>query len=95
MVYKSIADNETARRAAEIWNSDFKDLRKGSFIVSGGNSDIFIDDCLDASGMYFDSKETSEYFEKIFKPLNLKIRYWSVTFIKKNKINIRVVLDKI
>lgn len=95
MVNKSIVDNEIVKQVAEVWNRDFKDLRKGKFMVSGGRSDIFIDDCLEASAMYFNSKETSEYFEKIFKPLDLNLRYWSVNFINKNKINIRVVLDKI
>lgn len=94
MVYESIADNETARQVAKIWNSDYGDIRKGRFLVYGGGPTVFIEDCLSTLKMYFDSEETSEYFEKIFKPLGLKLRHWSITFSKRNKLNIRVILDR-
>lgn len=95
MVYESIADNETARQVAEVWNRDFGDVRKGRFLVYGGGSTVFIEDCLSTLKMYIDSEETSEYFEKIFKPLDLKLRNWGISFSKRNKMNIKVILDRI
>lgn len=95
MRYERIADNEIARQVAEVWNRDFKDIRKGRFVVYGtGNPEIFIEDCLDALKMHLDSKDTSSWIRKIFKPLNFKITSWSASFSKGNKMNISVFLTK-
>jgi hypothetical protein len=96
MVNEFIADNEMARQIAEIWNRTFKHMREGRFAISGdGDPSIIIEDCLNTILLqHLGFKETAKYIRKMFKPLNLKLRDWYVSFSKGDKANFSVFLIK-